>query len=40
MYVEWIHTVEKLTDEQAGKLMKHLLRYVNDQNPVFSKDDL
>lgn len=39
MYVEWIHTVEKLTDEQAGKLMKHLLRYVNDQNPVFSKDD-
>lgn len=34
LYCDIIHTVEHLTDEQAGKLMKHLLRYVNDQDPV------
>lgn len=33
MYVDLIHTIEKLTDEQAGKLFKHVLRYVNDKNP-------
>ena len=38
-YVDWLHTIDKLTDEQAGKLMKHLLRYVNDLNPSFSPDD-
>jgi hypothetical protein len=34
IYCDVIYTVEKLTDEQAGALFKHLLRYVNDQNPV------
>ena len=34
LYCDLIHTVEKLSDENAGKLMKHLLRYVNDTNPV------
>jgi hypothetical protein len=34
LYCDWIHTVEKLDDEQAGKLFKHLLRYVNDLDPV------
>ena len=29
-----MHTVEKLTDEQAGKLFKHILKYVSDLNPV------
>lgn len=33
LYVDLIHTIEKLTDEQAGKLFKHVLRYVNDQHP-------
>jgi uncharacterized phage protein (TIGR02220 family) len=33
LYVDLIHTVEKLPDEYAGKLFKHLLQYVNDQNP-------
>ena len=28
-----IHTFEQLTDAQAGRLVKHLFRYVNDQNP-------
>jgi len=34
LYCDIIHTVEKLTDEQAGKLLKHILRYVNDQDPT------
>jgi len=33
MYSDWIHTINKLNDEQAGKLIKHLLAYVNDKNP-------
>jgi len=34
LYCDIIHTVEKLTDEQAGKLFKHILKYVNDQEPI------
>lgn len=33
MYSDYIHTVDLLSDEQAGKLMKHLFQYVNDMNP-------
>jgi hypothetical protein len=33
LYADLLHTVEKLTDEEAGKLFKHLLNYVNDNNP-------
>jgi hypothetical protein len=33
LYSDAIHTVEKLSDTDAGQLLKHLLRYVNDQNP-------
>lgn len=38
LYCDLIHTVELLEDSVAGKLMKHLLRYVNDKNPEV--DDL
>lgn len=34
LYCDVIHTVEQLTDEQAGNLFKHILRYVNEQNPI------
>jgi hypothetical protein len=34
LYSDAIHTVEKLSDMDAGQLLKHLLRYVNDQNPT------
>lgn len=37
-YADWIHTIKKLPDDTAGKLFKHMLMYVNDQNPV--TDDL
>lgn len=33
LYCDIIHTVDGLTDEEAGKLFKHYLRYINDLNP-------
>jgi len=38
LYCDLIHTIEKMPDDKAGLLFKHLLRYVNDQNPII--DDL
>jgi len=34
LYCDLIHTIEKMDDENAGKLFKHYLRYVNDLEPV------
>lgn len=34
LYTDYVHTVCKLTDVKAGKLFKHLLKYVNDEDPV------
>ena len=39
LYTELIETIEEITNEQAGVLFKHILRYVNDQNPE-APDDL
>jgi hypothetical protein len=33
-YCDWIDVFEELEDEEAGRLVKHLFRYVNDLNPV------
>lgn len=33
LYCDLIHTVDLLDDVLAGKLIKHILSYVNDQNP-------
>ena len=33
LYCDIIHTIEQLSDEQAGHLFKHVLQYVNDLNP-------
>lgn len=38
LYCDIIHTVEQLNDVDAGKLFKHVLRYVNDLNP--ESDDI
>ena len=32
-YCNWIDTFDELTDEEAGRLIKHLFNYVNDKNP-------
>lgn len=34
LYCEILQNVKKLTDQQAGKLFKIILMYVNDENPV------
>ena len=34
VYADWIEQFEYLTDEEAGKLIKHFFRYVNDQKPI------
>ena len=34
LYADVNHTVKHLSNEQAGELFKHLLSYVNDENPV------
>lgn len=34
VYCDLITTVEKMKDVDAGKLFKHFLRYINDQDPV------
>ncbi len=33
LYCDLIHTIEKMSDEQAGKFFKHYLRYINDKDP-------
>ena len=33
LYCDIIHTVEELSDDEAGRLFKHYLRYINDLNP-------
>ena len=32
-YCDWIESFEELSNEEAGKLVKHLFRYVNDLDP-------
>lgn len=32
-YVNWESTFDTLSDEEAGRLIKHILHYVNDRNP-------
>jgi hypothetical protein len=34
LYTDLIHTVNKLPNDKAGELLKHILSYVNDQNPT------
>jgi hypothetical protein len=38
LYCDLIHTIEKLPDEKAGQLFKHILKYVNDKNPIIEND--
>lgn len=33
VYADWIKKFESLNDDEAGKLIKHFFRYINDQNP-------
>ncbi len=33
IYADLIETIEKLTDDEAGRFFKHYLRYINDKSP-------
>lgn len=33
LYCDWIEVFAELTNEEAGKLVKHIFQYVNDKNP-------
>lgn len=33
IYTDWNESIKDLSNEDAGKLFKHLLAYVNDENP-------
>jgi hypothetical protein len=33
VYADWINIFDELEDAEAGKLIKHFFRYVNDMNP-------
>jgi len=35
VYADWIDKFETLEDDEAGRLIKHFFRYVNDLNPEF-----
>lgn len=34
LYADQLELVESLKDSEAGRLLKHILRYVNDKNPI------
>ena len=34
LYSDLIHTVSKMPSDKAGELFKHILKYVNDENPT------
>lgn len=34
VYADWIELFDTLTDDEAGKLIKHFFKYVNDLSPV------
>ena len=38
-YCDWENQLDLLSDDEAGKLFRHLLAYVNDKNPQFSQED-
>lgn len=33
-YSDWINMVREMPDKDAGELLKHILSYVNDENPT------
>lgn len=39
IYTDWKQDFEFLTDEEAGKLIKHLLRFASDENPCMENED-
>jgi hypothetical protein len=40
LYADYYDQIKELSDEEAGKIMKHLFSYVNDENPAPLQDRL
>jgi hypothetical protein len=40
LYSDQKSTIDLLSDEQAGKLLKHIYAYVNDENPILDSLEL
>lgn len=34
VYTDWLDMFEAMTDDEAGRLIKHFFRYVNDKDPI------
>lgn len=39
IYIDWKQDFEFLTNEEAGKLIKHLLQFASDENPSLENED-
>lgn len=39
VYADWNSQFNLLSDDEAGRLIKHIFSYVNDENPEFTKED-
>lgn len=39
VYTDWETQFDLLSDEEAGKLIKHIFSYVNDKDPEFDKNE-
>src|SRR5690606_37133262 len=39
IYTDWKQDFEFLTNEEAGKLIKHLLQFASDENPSIENED-
>lgn len=39
VYADWETQFDLLSDDEAGKLIKHIFSYVNDKNPEFKPDE-
>ncbi len=39
IYTDWKQDFEFLTNEEAGKLIKHLLQFASDENPTLENED-
>lgn len=39
VYADWESQFDLLSDEEAGKLIKHIFSYVNDKNPEFDNNE-
>ena len=40
LYIDSIGVIDKLSDDEAGQLFKHIVHYVDDKNPILNNEKL